>query len=109
MSKRKIAGWLGCLLVTVLLVTVLSTPTFAQVGGPFKFMQVPGKSAGKASSAGVLTNGTVYLAGQNGRNADGSVPADAAQETTQAIANVRDVLQAAGMDLGNLAWINIYV
>ena len=104
MSKRKMAAWTVCLLTVV-----MSPQLFAQVGGPFKWIQVPGKSAGKASSAGVLTNGTLYLAGQNGRNADGSVPADAAQETTQAIGNVRGVLQAAGMDLGNLAWINIYV
>ena len=104
MNEPKIAGWMGCLLFAG-----LTTQMFAQVGGPLKFIQVPGKSAGKASSAGVLTNGTLYLAGQNGRNADGSVPVDAMQETTQAINNMRGVLQAAGMDLGNLAWINIYV
>src|SRR6185437_14117032 len=104
MKKLRIAGWMGYLLAAL-----LSTQMHAQVGGPFKFIQVPGKSAGKASSAGVLTNGTLYLAGQNGRNADGSVPSDVAQETAQAMDNVRGVLQAAGMDLGNLAWINIYV
>lgn len=104
MRKPGIAGWAG--LVTAAL---LSTQVFAQVGGPFKYIQVPGKSAGKASSAGVLTNGTLYLSGQNGRNADGSVPSDVGQETTQAIDNVRGVLQAADMDLGNLAWINVYV
>ena len=104
MKKLRIAGWMGYLLAAL-----LSTQMHAQVGGPFRFIQVPGKSAGKASSAGVLTNGTLYLAGQNGRNADGSVPSDVAQETTQAIDNARGVLQAAGMDLGNLAWINIYV
>ena len=104
MKKLRIAGWMGCLLPAL-----LSTQMFAQVGGTFRFIQVPGKNAGKASSAGVLTNGTLYLAGQNGLNVDGSEPSDVAEETTQAIGNVRGVLQAAGMDLGNLAWINIYV
>ncbi len=104
MRKPKIAVWMGCLMAAL-----LSAQVFAQVGGPFKYIQVPGKGVGKASSAGMLTNGTLYVAGQNGRNADGRIPTDIGQETTQAIDNVRGVLQAAGMDLGNLAWINVYV
>jgi enamine deaminase RidA (YjgF/YER057c/UK114 family) len=86
-----------------------STQTFAQIGGPIQVIQVPGKDAGKASNDGILTGGTLYLAAQNGRNSDGSTPTDATQETTNALNNIRKVLQAAGMDYGNLAWINIYV
>jgi len=92
-----------------LLASLLGTQTFAQVGGPIQVIQVPGKNAGKASNDGILTGGTLYLAAQNGRNSDGSTPADAAQETAHALNNIRKVLQAAGMDYGNLAWINIYV
>jgi enamine deaminase RidA (YjgF/YER057c/UK114 family) len=104
MSKLRMTGWMGCLLAGL-----LGTQMFAQVGGPMQVIQVPGKSAAKASNDGILTGGTLYLAAQNGRNADGSIPADAGQETVQALANFRKVLQAAGMDYGNLAWINIYV
>jgi enamine deaminase RidA (YjgF/YER057c/UK114 family) len=104
MKKMRIMGWMGFLLTGL-----LGTQLFAQPGGPFQVIQVPGKSASKASNDGIVTGGTLYLAAQNGRNADGSIPADAAQETVQALNNFRKVLQAAGMDYRNLAWINIYV
>jgi len=104
MSKSRVTRWMGCLLAGL-----LGTQSFAQVGGPIQVVQVPGKSAGKASNDGILAGGTLYLASQNGRNSDGSIPSDAAQETVQAMNNLRKVLQAAGMDYGNLAWINIYV
>jgi enamine deaminase RidA (YjgF/YER057c/UK114 family) len=87
----------------------------AQVGGAFTYVHVPGRAAGKAASDGVLVNGTLYISGQNGTSgpngleAGVSLPADAGAETAQAIANTRAVLMAAGMDLKNLAWINIYV
>ncbi len=104
MRKLRMTGWMGCLLAGV-----VSTQIFAQVGGPIQVIQVPGMTEGKASNDGILTGGTLYLAGQNGRNADGSSPADAGQEMAQALNNIHKVLQAAGMDYGNLAWINIYV
>jgi enamine deaminase RidA (YjgF/YER057c/UK114 family) len=104
MSKLRLTGWMGCLLASV-----LGTQMLAQVGGPMRVIQVPGKTAGKASNDAIVTGGTLYLAGQNGRNNDGSAAADAGQETVQALNNVRKVLQAAGMDFGNLTWINIYV
>lgn len=104
MKKFRALTAVGCLLVGG-----WGAHLFAQVSGPIKVISVAGKSGGKASSDGLLTGGTLYLAGQNGRNADGSVPADVRQETTQAMSHARAVLQAAGMDYGNLAWINIYV
>jgi enamine deaminase RidA (YjgF/YER057c/UK114 family) len=104
MRKLRMTGWMGGLPAAL-----LGTQMLAQVGGPIQVIHVPGTSAGKASSDGILTGGTLYIAGQNGRKADGSTPADAALETVQALSNIRKVLQAAGMDYANLAWINIYV
>jgi enamine deaminase RidA (YjgF/YER057c/UK114 family) len=104
MSKLRIVGTL-----VALMAALTGSPLFAQVGGPMQVIHVPGKNAAKASNDGILTGGTLYLAAQNGLNADGSTPADAGQETIQALSNFRKVLQSAGMDYGNLAWINIYV
>ena len=67
------------------------------------------KIAGPVSSAGVLANQTLYVAGQDGRNADGSLPKDFQQEVSQSLSNVQGVLRAAGMDFGNVVWMNIYV
>ena len=104
MSKLRMTGWMGCLLAGM-----LGTQMFAQVGGPIKVIQVPGMTPGKTSNDGIQAGQTLYLAGQDGRNADGASPADAGQETVQALNKIQKVLQAAGMDYANLAWINIYV
>ena len=82
---------------------------FAQQGGVLKVIKVDGKDPGPGSSAGVLANQTLYVAGQDGRNADGSLPQDFQQEAGQSLGNVQRVLRAAGMDYGNVVWMNIYV
>jgi enamine deaminase RidA (YjgF/YER057c/UK114 family) len=82
---------------------------FAQRGGVLKVIKVDGKDPGPVSSAGVLANQTLYVAGQDGRNADGSLPQDFRQEARQSLGNVQRVLRAAGMDYGNVVWMNIYV
>jgi enamine deaminase RidA (YjgF/YER057c/UK114 family) len=82
---------------------------FAQQGGVLKVIKVDGKDPGPVSSAGVLANQTLYVAGQDGRNADGSLPQDFRQEAGQSLGNVQRVLRAAGMDYGNVVWMNIYV
>jgi enamine deaminase RidA (YjgF/YER057c/UK114 family) len=82
---------------------------FAQVGGALKAIRIDGKDPGPASSAGILANQTLYVGGQNGRLADGSLPKDFQQEVGQSLGNVQDVLRAAGMDFANVVWMNIYL
>ena len=45
---------------------------FAQAGGELKVIKIDGKDPGPASSAGILAKQTLYVAGQNGRLADGN-------------------------------------
>ena len=78
-------------------------------GGAYKVIKVEGRGAGPVSSSGLLAGKTLYLAAQDGRNPDGSLPASFAQEVTQSLAHTREVLQASGMDMGNLAWVQVYV
>jgi len=75
----------------------------------FKVIKVPSVDPGPVSSTGVLSDGTLYVAGKNGRNTDGSIPKDFQQEVGQSLRNVQKVLQAAGMDYGNVVWLNIFV
>jgi enamine deaminase RidA (YjgF/YER057c/UK114 family) len=92
-----------------ILAIALAAPLLAQTGGVPKVIQVAGKTAGKVSSAGVLVNGTLYVAGQDGRSGDGTLPADFHQEVAQSLHNVQEVLRSAGMDFGNAVWMHIYV
>jgi len=82
---------------------------FAQTGGGLKVIRMEGKDPGPASSAGILANQTLYVAGRNGRLGDGSLPKDFQREVGQSLSNVQAVLRAAGMDFGNVVWMNIYV
>ncbi len=91
------------------LLAACGTQLLAQAGGVLKVIKVAGKDVGPVSSAGVLANQTLYIAGQDGRNADGSLPKDFQQEVSQSLRNVQGVLRAAGMDFGNAVWMNINV
>jgi enamine deaminase RidA (YjgF/YER057c/UK114 family) len=89
---------------------VLILPAQAQpAGGAYKVIKVDGRTAGAASSDGILAGNTLYIAAQDGRGKDGNLPADFAQEARQSMAHTREVLKAAGMDMGNLAWVQVYV
>jgi enamine deaminase RidA (YjgF/YER057c/UK114 family) len=81
----------------------------AQKGGVLKVINVEGRSAASMSSSGVLAGDTLYVAGQNGRSSDGSVPKNFPQEVSQSLGNVQGVLRAAGMDFGSVVWMHVYV
>ena len=81
----------------------------AQTGGVIKVIKVDSNHVGSASSAGILVNRTLYVAGQDGRNSSGEVPKDFQKEVSQSLRNVQGVLRAAGMDFGNVVWMNIYL
>ncbi len=82
---------------------------FAQAGGAIKVIKVGSQNVGSASSAGVLVNRTLYVAGQDGRNSSGEVPKDFQKEVRRSLDHVQGVLRAAGMDFGNVVWMNIYL
>ena len=97
-----------CMLLCCLLAAG-SLHLFAQAGGAIKEIAVGGKNVGSASSAGILVNQTLYVAGQSGRNSSGAIPKDFQQEVRQSLSNVQGVLRAAGMDFGNVVWMNVYL
>jgi enamine deaminase RidA (YjgF/YER057c/UK114 family) len=96
-------------LVLCLTLVACGAEVLAQQGGVLKVITLDGQNAGPASSAGILANQTLYIAGQNGRSGDGSLPKQFQQEVGQSLNRVQGVLRAAGMDFGNVVWINIYV
>lgn len=68
--------------------------------------QVP---AGRVSSAGVDAGDYVYVSAQGARRADGSLPAEFSQQVQQALDNVRAVVQAAGLNLENVVYTQVYL
>jgi enamine deaminase RidA (YjgF/YER057c/UK114 family) len=83
----------------------LSASLFAQTSG-FKVIQPPGHpTPDTAYSPGLMAaNGTLYLSGQGSSTAQ-----DLSGQMSQAMGNVQTVLRGAGMDFGNVVWMNVYL
>jgi len=98
------------IMLLILAAFAAQSPAQAQPqGGAYKVIKVEGRESGAISSDGILAGKTLYLAAQDGRNRDGGLPASFAQEVSQSLAHTREVLQAAGMALDNLVWVQVYV
>ena len=82
----------------------LTASLFAQTPA-FKVVQPPGHAAGdEVLSPALLAHGTLYLSGQGGGSSK-----DFAGQMSEAMGNVQTVLHGAGMDFGNVVWMNIYL
>jgi len=99
----------AAIILALILSAALGVAQAQPAGGAYRVIKVAGRSAGAVSSDGVLAGKTLYVAAQDGRNSDGSLPESLAQEVKQSLAHTREVLQAGGMEMGNLAWVQVYV
>lgn len=68
-------------------------------------------SAGNLLSPGIMAGNTLYVSGNAGTDpaTHALAPGGVGPETTQAIANSRAVLQAAGMDLSDVVSVTAYL
>jgi 2-iminobutanoate/2-iminopropanoate deaminase len=61
-------------------------------------------------SAGIQVADTLYVAGQTGADfKTGKVPDNFEDEVKQCLANVRSILQAGGMDFGDVVAVTVYM
>lgn len=67
------------------------------------------QSAAFSQGAVATGNRTVYVGGQNGIGADGSIAGDLVAQTEQALRNVLSVLGEAGADQSHVVKLNIYL
>lgn len=105
---------LGGLLVASAALLIPSNPA-GQVGPALPRRQVirPEKfpATGLPYSPGILVNDTLYLSGQLGRDpATAKLVAGGIEpETRQALANIREVLKAAGMDFRDVVSVTAFI
>ena len=70
--------------VLCFLVGAFASPLYAQDSGvALKVIKVDGKNASPVSNSGILAGKTLYVSGQDGRDADGTVPKEIQQETAR--------------------------
>jgi len=70
-----------------------------------------GPNTGLPFSPGVLAGNTLYISGHLGRDPATSrlVAGGIENETRQSLANIREVLRAAGMDFGHVTSVTAYI
>ena len=66
-------------------------------------------AAKRVSSPAVDAGDYVYISGQGPRRSDGSLPANFSEQCRQALDNVRSVLEAAGLNLENVVYTQVYL
>jgi reactive intermediate/imine deaminase len=63
----------------------------------------------QAGSPGVDAGDYLYVAGQGPRRPDGSAPTNFAQQVRQSLENVRAVVEAAGLTMDHVAYLQVYL
>jgi len=74
-----------------------------------RIIRPKGSSPAGPYSPGILIDGTLYAAGQVGRDAKGNVPADFEAEVKQCLDNVHAILDEAGMGFNDAVSVQVYL
>jgi 2-iminobutanoate/2-iminopropanoate deaminase len=77
--------------------------------GAFAQNKVIAFKQGMPFSDGVVAGNTLYVAGQQGRDAQGKLSGDIAQETTSTIAAIKKVVDEAGFKMSDLVNVTVFV
>jgi len=73
-------------------------------------VSVPGLKPNKAFSAGMLTHDQLFISTMSGRDAaTGTVPQDPAVQVNLALDGVKSVVQAAGLTMAHMVFVNPYL
>jgi 2-iminobutanoate/2-iminopropanoate deaminase len=93
----------GCALLLVALGQGLA------IGAERQIIQPPGTKPGGTWSYGILVDGTLYVSGMGGEDANGKVPDDFEAEVKQSLANIGVVLKTANMSPDDVVSVQVYL
>lgn len=92
---------------TILAASLLAAGCF---GAPKKAVHPKEFPAGRPFSPGILSGGTLYIAGQTGNNLKtGEIPAEFEAEVRQTLDNIGLVLKEAGMTFDDAVAVQVYL
>jgi 2-iminobutanoate/2-iminopropanoate deaminase len=69
----------------------------------------PGAKSGGNWSPGILIDGTLYISGMGGEDANGKIPGDFGAEVQQSLNNIDAVLKEAGMSPADVVSVQVYL
>jgi reactive intermediate/imine deaminase len=75
-----------------------------------KSITVPGYKVDEPISLGILTNDRLFISGMRGRNSNGAgAPQDPAEQVDLALNGIKSVVEAAGLTMANVVFVNPYL
>jgi 2-iminobutanoate/2-iminopropanoate deaminase len=74
-----------------------------------KVVRPKGVTPGGPFSPGILVDGTLYVAGQTGRDPSGKYPEEFEAEVRQTLENVGVILKEGGMDFTDAVAVQVYL
>ena len=89
-------------------VTAGLTAVFA-TGSAFAQNKAVDFKQGMPFSGGFIAGNTLYVAGQQGRDEEGKLTGDIKSETTNTIAAIKKVVDAAGFKMSDLVSVTVFV
>jgi 2-iminobutanoate/2-iminopropanoate deaminase len=94
------------LIVTITLVLFMCTSVLA---ADKKVILPKGVTPGGPFSPGILVDGTLYVAGQVGRDASGKMPTEFEAEVKQCMENIGAILKEAGMSFSDAVSVQVFM
>jgi reactive intermediate/imine deaminase len=75
-----------------------------------KVINLPAYNSGEPASPGILTHDRLFVSGMMGRDRKtGEIPPDAAAQVEMALDGMRAVVEAAGLELSHMVFVNPYL
>ena len=90
-------------------VALLALSTAVTFGAGRQIVRPAGAKPGGPYSPGILVDGTLYISGQGGEDASGTIPPVFENEVKQALDNIDAVLKAAGMTPADVVSVQVYL
>ena len=93
----------------LLAITLVLGFSAAGLAAEKKVIRPKGITPGGPYSPGILVDGTLYAAGQVGRDASGNIPTDFEAEVKQTLENVGAILKEAGMSFSDAVTVHVFL
>jgi 2-iminobutanoate/2-iminopropanoate deaminase len=98
------------MITSILSIILLILPVIAPSPAPQKkIIYPPGAKAGGNFSPGILIDGSLYVSGTLGLDANGKIPETFEAEVQQSLNNIDAVLKAAGMSRDDVVSVQVYL
>jgi len=68
-----------------------------------------GKAGSSKCSSAVEADGYLYVAGQSANRPDGSLPSSFDEQATQALQNVKTIVEASGLTMDHVVYVHVYL